>query len=120
MSIITRARVFQGLLEGTAKLILTNALWNRAPKADASTESTHTRACVTLGTLDMTATSRSTNVTPHHARMVECVMISLLIITARAQLASMGSPVRDHVPRVVSVSIVLARVTVPIMNRAVP
>merc|ERR1711962_1143676 len=116
---ITRVRVFQDSLEGTVRLTLTNALWNHAPKANASTESIHTRAYVTLGTPDMTVTSRSTNVTPLHARTGECVMISSLIITAHAQLASMGSPVKNHVPRVVSVSIVLARVTVPITNRAV-
>merc|ERR1719402_101699 len=63
-------------MEEIARLTSMNVLWNRAPKANVSTESTHTRAYVTLGTLDMTVTSRSTNVTPLHARMGECVMIS--------------------------------------------
>merc|ERR1712168_1755416 len=110
----TRVRVFQDLLEGIVRLTSTNVLWNHAQKANASTESIHTRAYVTLGTPDMTVTSRSTNVTPLHARMGACVMISSLIITAHAQLASMESLVKNHVPRVVSVSTVPARVTVPI------
>merc|ERR1719494_1577584 len=114
---ITRVHVFQDLLEETVRLTSMNVLWNRARKVNASTASTHTRVYVTLGTLDMTVTSRSTSVTPHHARMGECVMISSLTFTAHAQLAFMESLAKNHVPRVVSVSIVLARVTVCITNR---